>query len=216
MQAHYLNQSPNTTNPTEMSPEVAQAFGRMSLFLKDISLITGHLANLTASPPHDKSATSLDAKIIPKGFDHPAKELQSAVTETTSTFVSHSGSGIEPTTCYPVPSPSADQPSVSKDHTPAHTESPSANPVTHSEPRIEPKSSFLKSSRSASTPSALTDTTKTDSISLAGCNTSVDNREVFSTHLPLSRYSYYEAEYNFTSQARRDKGLQVKDSNFLA
>ncbi|POW13230.1 hypothetical protein PSTT_03949 [Puccinia striiformis] len=215
MQAHYLNQSPNTTNPTEMSPEVAQAFGRMSLFLKDISLITGHLANLTASPPHEsrstsgqenfpdesstsnesivsetlsaafsKSATSLDAKTMPKGFDHPAKELQSAVTETTSTFVSHSGSGIEPTTCYPVPSPSADQPSVSKDHTPAHTESPSANPVTHSEPRIEPKSSFLKSSRSASTPSALTDTTKTDSISLAGCNTSVDNREVFSTHLP--------------------------------
>ncbi|KAI7937844.1 hypothetical protein MJO29_015159 [Puccinia striiformis f. sp. tritici] len=151
----------------------------------------------TLSAAFSKSATSLDAKIIPKGFDHPAKELQSAVTETTSTFVSHSGSGIEPTTCYPVPSPSADQPSVSKDHTPAHTESPSANPVTHSEPRIEPKSSFLKSSRSASTPSALTDTTKTDSISLAG-------------------YSYYEAEYNFTSQARRDKGLQVKDSNFLA
>ncbi|KNF02714.1 hypothetical protein PSTG_04000 [Puccinia striiformis f. sp. tritici PST-78] len=52
---HHLDSASHS--PT-MPPEVAQAFGRMSLFMKDISLITGHLANVMAFTPQESRSTS--------------------------------------------------------------------------------------------------------------------------------------------------------------
>ncbi|KAH9441802.1 hypothetical protein Pst134EA_032292 [Puccinia striiformis f. sp. tritici] len=69
MPAHHHLDSPS--HSPAMPLEVAQAFGRMSIFMKDISLITGHLANDQHSTVKETPSAASDSAIYPEPRTEP-------------------------------------------------------------------------------------------------------------------------------------------------
>ncbi|KAI9627976.1 hypothetical protein KEM48_011914 [Puccinia striiformis f. sp. tritici PST-130] len=154
---HHLDSASHS--PT-MPPEVAQAFGRMSLFMKDISLITGDLANVMAFTPHESRSSSSSGKedpptnpsrswIITQSFRNTlcgiqlAKGLPShpafAKTPSTPSKFAINHEGIESKASLPKSSP---VPFTFGFHKPALAETPSSPSklvINHEELHIESK-----------------------------------------------------------------------------
>ncbi|KNE90388.1 hypothetical protein PSTG_16167 [Puccinia striiformis f. sp. tritici PST-78] len=82
MPAHHHLDSPS--HSPAMPPEVAQAFGRMSIFMQDISLITGHLANVMAFTPHESRSSSTSGQEDPPDESVASMDYHSVVEETPS------------------------------------------------------------------------------------------------------------------------------------
>ncbi|KAI9617908.1 hypothetical protein H4Q26_012773 [Puccinia striiformis f. sp. tritici PST-130] len=134
---HHLDSASHS--PT-MPPEVAQAFGRMSLFMKDISLITGDLANVMAFTPHESRSSSSSGKEDPP--DEPVAVLDHhSVVQETPSAASNSPKAYHHTypQCSNHSSTVANQPAFAK--TPS---TPSKFAINHE--GIESKASLPKSS----------------------------------------------------------------------
>ncbi|KAH9441803.1 hypothetical protein Pst134EA_032293 [Puccinia striiformis f. sp. tritici] len=146
---HHLDSASHS--PT-MPPEVAQAFGRMSLFMKDISLITGHLANVMAFTPQesrstsgqedppDESVASMDYHSVCSNHSSAVANQMPAFTETRSapckSVINHEG--IASKAYNPASSQSA--PFAFGIHKPALAETPSSPSklvINHEELNIE-------------------------------------------------------------------------------
>ncbi|POW02163.1 hypothetical protein PSHT_12183 [Puccinia striiformis] len=79
-----------------MPPEVAEVFGRISLFLRNVSLITAHLANVITIPPQD----AIDTKPFPVS----AATLNEPTVQAATVFLSLCFD-ISPDLMIPLPNP---------------------------------------------------------------------------------------------------------------
>ncbi|KAH9448921.1 hypothetical protein Pst134EA_028211 [Puccinia striiformis f. sp. tritici] len=145
---HLDSQSPD---PIAMPPEVTQAFNRMSPFLKDISLITGHLANMMAFPPQESRSTSgqedpPDESVASMDHHSVVEETPSAASNST-TYREHRS---EPKACHPTYSQSSEQSFAFANQKPALIETPSSSSksvINHES--IKPTASLPDSSKPA-------------------------------------------------------------------
>ncbi|KAH9447323.1 hypothetical protein MJO28_015655 [Puccinia striiformis f. sp. tritici] len=113
MQQHYSTSTSRSYKSSSMPPDVAQAFARMSLFLKDVSLVTGHLANMMNIPPQ---ATGQEK---PSGECSSTKDPSSEVDGTssgTSQSIASASTPQQPTTIRIEPLRTAPRPSASPWH----------------------------------------------------------------------------------------------------
>ncbi|KAI9627869.1 hypothetical protein KEM48_011944 [Puccinia striiformis f. sp. tritici PST-130] len=150
MPAHHHLDSPS--HSPAMPLEVAQAFGRMSIFMKDISLITGHLANVMTFPPQESRSTSAQGNTADESFT-ASQDHHSTVKETPSAA---SDSAIypeprtEPKAYYPADPQSSNHSSAFANQKPALSKTPSTPckfVINHE--AIESKASLPDSSQPA-------------------------------------------------------------------
>ncbi|KNE90389.1 hypothetical protein PSTG_16168 [Puccinia striiformis f. sp. tritici PST-78] len=150
MPEHHHLDSPS--HSPAMPPEVAQAFGRMSIFMKDISLITGHLANVMTFPPQESRLTSAQGNapdeplIASKDHHTTVKETLSAASDSATYPEPRS----EPKTFHPAHPQSSNHSSAFANQKPALAETPSSpSKLAINNEGIESKASLPDSSQPA-------------------------------------------------------------------
>ncbi|KAI7936718.1 hypothetical protein MJO28_015617 [Puccinia striiformis f. sp. tritici] len=137
LQNYYSDFQPHI--PTAMPPDVAQAFGRMSLFLKDVSLITAHLANIMdISSQSTAQGNSVRESVAGKETKSATNDPMSASNQPVASAITPQDSPYKPKTVQPEPSQPAQppivpcEPSVPEMISPADMTETSNNSITPS------------------------------------------------------------------------------------
>ncbi|KAI7941489.1 hypothetical protein MJO29_013563 [Puccinia striiformis f. sp. tritici] len=193
----------------------------MSTFMKDISVITGHLANVMVFPPHELRPTSSQE-------DHPdkstttSKDHHSIVNETPS-VASDSATSPEPRTepkaCHPAnrkgialkaynPASSQPAPFTFGTKKPIVPETPLAACKfvgNHEELNHESKASDPKSPQSASSASAPNETTASQSTCPEDLIATLNGLKVPSTSPAFSAFLTKKSQSTFTTKKYHSK-----------